>query len=540
MPTVRSHIIRYALLLLTLFWAVLSPLARSVFAQNHFTGRVVAVEAGDRVRVRLDNLEMTVHLHGVECPSEPEALREKARQYAARRVSGATVRVEVRGSGAKMTVYGEVYPAQGQSLNAEMVRVGLGKWARQYAPGRTDIEALENAARAARKGLWGDPNGANVALPPLAPRVSRPSPTPTPVRKPTPTPTVVSTATPPPVATPTATLQHPMPSAPPSVAAPPLLAVLPVLRPFLPLVFLALGVASVFTGILFALSGQKARGLPVQMIVGGGMALGMGLLLPLPLLLLSGHFILTKPILVIAVLLPLLALLLNTASRFYQSEQILRGVPRTPIGSLHGTGLVRVSGRTSAAGYLVSSTIGRIPGLYIREESFRYEPQSGRHGRNTPHQWVVLKQEVQTADFVLTDETGSIFVETDHADIHPMRVARFYNDVPVEKFFIESYSGDVRTEIYFIPAEANLTVWGRHYETAAPVPGTSEKRIGRDLFTDTLIIVEENPARLLTARPVYGLLLTLLAVVVAAAIMLSVAAPDTITRLVPLHFGGRP
>jgi hypothetical protein len=91
-------------------------------------------------------------------------------------------------------------------------------------------------------------------------------------------------------------------------------------------------------------------------------------------------------------------------------------------------------------------------------------------------------------------------------------VARFYNEVPVEEFFDNPYTGDTRTEIYFIPATANLVVWGRCYPAPSVRTGEPEYRIGYDPILETLVMVEENPARLFTNRLLWGVVLVLLAV----------------------------
>jgi hypothetical protein len=190
-----------------------------------------------------------------------------------------------------------------------------------------------------------------------------------------------------------------------------------------------------------------------------------------------------------------------------------------------------LSGRTSTPQGAVASSVGNIPGIYIHERSFRFEAEGGRHGKNARYHWVLLYDETHTADFLLTDETGSVLVETAQGVFHPLRVARFYNDIPVEQFFAESYNGDVRTEVFFIPPEANVTVWGRFYITATPLAEKKERRIGHDLLTETLLIVEENPGRVFTHRPLISLLLTLLAAVLSFGAIVCIVAPATVMHL---------
>jgi endonuclease YncB( thermonuclease family) len=50
-----------------------------------------------------------------------------------------------------------VFLLDGTHVNHELVKDGWCWWYRKYAPDDTELEALEKAAREARKGLWVDP-----------------------------------------------------------------------------------------------------------------------------------------------------------------------------------------------------------------------------------------------------------------------------------------------------------------------------------------------------------------------------------------------
>jgi endonuclease YncB( thermonuclease family) len=518
---------------LTLFWTILSPLTMGVTnAQSRFSGKVLGVDAGDTIRVQLTTLVMTVRLHGVECPDTPEALFEKAKAFTAQRVAHKVVVVEVRGTGPKQTVYGEVYPESGGSLNRELIRLGLATWARAYAPDRNDLERLEQEARERKQGLWGDPSGKDIALP-SPEEESTPTPSPTPSPSPTSEPTSAPTAS--------AVLLPSLPTMPPAatVATPPRtsppVASSAEIGP-LPSVPLVMGITFLLFTIGMAVALRVAPGgqegsLLAQVLLGALGGLGVSLVCPIFLELLFGKIPLDAPALLTLLFLPLIALSLLMATRFYGKEQRLRSIPTFDIAQLPEGGLVRISGRTSAPQGVIYSDVGRIPGIYVQEKSFRYQVDT----RNPAHplRWYPRHHRLNAADFLLTDETGSIFVETSKATFHALRVARFYNDIPVERFFEQSYSGDLRSEVFFIPAEANVTVWGRCFTTASPFAGTAEKRIGLDLLSDTLIVVEEKPSRIFTHRPLFGLFLMLVAALLAFVVILCLVTPDTITRLLP-------
>ena len=51
---------------------------------------------------------------------------------------------------------GGVIPPDGRRLNRDLVRTGLARWYRHYAPRDLELERLETEARVARRGLWAD------------------------------------------------------------------------------------------------------------------------------------------------------------------------------------------------------------------------------------------------------------------------------------------------------------------------------------------------------------------------------------------------
>jgi hypothetical protein len=413
-----------------------------------------------------------------------------------------------------------------------MVRVGLGRWAASYAPQRTDLRDWEEEARTAQRGLWGDATGANVALPPSLADQLRSTPVPKPVATPRPGPT--KNATPAIAAAP----KVKSPAAPTKTAAP---------RPIsLPRVTdIALPALFFFTAFFFALlhwKNRDSRSILPQLCTATIFAIGATMLLPLPILLMNGRFQVSGATVVAGITGPVAAFGLWFAAALGRREQILRATALRPIAELT-SGFVRVAGQTTAPNGLAESTVGRIPGIYIKEVTWRYEADlehargQGRK-RVVPHRWIKKQDETRTADFVLTDDSGSVAVDAEHAKFYPLRVARFYNDMPIEHFFEKPYSGDVRTEVFFIPATANLTVWGRAYRTASPIPGESEERIGSDTATVGLIIVEENPARVYSKRASLSLLLTLAAIALAAVAAYAILSPKTFDTLLRPLFGG--
>lgn len=490
-------------------------------SQNLVSGRVIAVESGDQVQVQFEGWQVSVRLHGIDAPDQPADLANRVRLYVARRLENTTVKIEIRGTGTRQTVYGEIFPADStkESLNQEMVRNGLAVWARQYAPQRTDLGALEEEAKRAVRGMWGDPSGNNLPVPPPTAEKVASAPAATPIAPPTqapPVPEVVAT---------------PIPTAPPQVP----IQATPAPKPSVPetkphvwqMSDIVLPALIFLTMVVFVLyqrfGGWNTARFPSQLLASLLIA-GAGILLfPLLILLVTNKIPASPAVAITSLAMPLGLVALWSATVISRKEQLLRLTPQQPIAQLR-PGLVRIAGETTAPNGLVESSIGNIPAIYLREVTWKCETRSDRplnsrpNRRSTPHEWVVLREDTQTVDFQVTDESGSIMVDANKASFRPLRVARFYNDIPVEQFFDNPYSGDIRTEIFFIPATANVVVWGRCYTPVASNADTAEPRIGYDPLSEILTIVEENPARIFTSRPLLGLGLTLVAVVLTAVV----------------------
>jgi hypothetical protein len=294
---------------------------------------------------------------------------------------------------------------------------------------------------------------------------------------------------------------------------------------------------SVLLFLLWA-SRWQFRALPYQTLVALGAGGAATLLLPLPLFVLWRRFAVDDALLLVAAATPVATLFACLSVTLGRRDWLLRMAPRVPVGAPI-QGFARVTGETSAPQGTVYSVAGRIPGVYIREVTQRYEPHADgrfdRAHRSLPHRWVTVYDRTTTADFQLTDDTGSVEVKTDRAEFFPLRVARFYNDMPVGIFFDKPYSGDTRTEVFFIPVAANVTVWGRRHCSASPQPGEAAERIGYDAARGCLIVVDESPSRAYTGRWQISLILGLAALALALFVALEIVAPGAI----PLRLLGR-
>lgn len=121
------------------------------------SGKVVRVRDGDSLAVLVGREQLEVRLDGVDAPELAQAFGRRAKSCAAELASGRRVRLDLRGKDKYGRELAEVLLPDGRSLNRELVSSGCAWWFRRHSNDR-DLEARERQARAARRGLWADPN----------------------------------------------------------------------------------------------------------------------------------------------------------------------------------------------------------------------------------------------------------------------------------------------------------------------------------------------------------------------------------------------
>lgn len=122
-----------------------------------FEGRVVRVKDGDSLVVQRDTVkrESEIRLAGIDAPEFDQPWGRQSRDGLRRLVQGETVRVEVTDKDRYGRVVAKVYLGRAY-VNAAMTQSG-NAWAfARYLPDR-QIRAGQDAARAARRGLWSLP-----------------------------------------------------------------------------------------------------------------------------------------------------------------------------------------------------------------------------------------------------------------------------------------------------------------------------------------------------------------------------------------------
>ena len=124
-------------------------------AQSEITGRVVGVHDGDSITVlAAGNEQLKVRLEGIDAPELKQPFSQQSKQALSGLVFGKMVNLLVTGTDRyKRTL--AVVMVDGVKVNREMVRRGLA-WRYDKYSKDAALQAAQNEAKAARRGLWAD------------------------------------------------------------------------------------------------------------------------------------------------------------------------------------------------------------------------------------------------------------------------------------------------------------------------------------------------------------------------------------------------
>jgi endonuclease YncB( thermonuclease family) len=118
---------------------------------------VVGVTDGDTITVLRKGRNEALRLHGIDAPEKGQAFGERAKQFTSGLAFGKTVAVRLKDRDRYGRRIGDVFLPDGRNLNQEVVRAGYAWWYRGYSADQR-LAVLEAEARAARHGLWADPD----------------------------------------------------------------------------------------------------------------------------------------------------------------------------------------------------------------------------------------------------------------------------------------------------------------------------------------------------------------------------------------------
>lgn len=136
-----------------LFLALLlmaAPMAQA----DELAGQVVGITDGDTLRVLVDQREVVIRLAQIDAPEKRQPFGQRSRQSLAELVFQKGVRVETEGRDRYGRTIGTVF-VEGLDVNAEQVRRGMAWVYVRYAHDPA-LQAVEQEAREARRGLWAD------------------------------------------------------------------------------------------------------------------------------------------------------------------------------------------------------------------------------------------------------------------------------------------------------------------------------------------------------------------------------------------------
>lgn len=121
-----------------------------------FTGPLVPVLDGDTIEVLHNHRSERIRLGGIDCPEKGQAYGHKGKQAESTLVFGKEITLRTYGLDKYGRTFADVILPDGTNVNHTLVKEGWCWWYRKYAPGNTELEKLEQDARAGKKSLWAD------------------------------------------------------------------------------------------------------------------------------------------------------------------------------------------------------------------------------------------------------------------------------------------------------------------------------------------------------------------------------------------------
>ena len=117
-------------------------------------GRVVKIADGDTITVLVDAQQEKVRLVAIDCPENKQPFSAKAKQHTSDLCFGQDVKVAWEKRDQWGRILGEVM-VDGKSVNRALLKDGMAWHFKRYSKD-TELQKLEDEARAAKRGLWAD------------------------------------------------------------------------------------------------------------------------------------------------------------------------------------------------------------------------------------------------------------------------------------------------------------------------------------------------------------------------------------------------
>jgi endonuclease YncB( thermonuclease family) len=127
----------------------------SLTAHADFTGKVVSVADGDTLTVLREHEQIKVRLNEIDAPEKAQAFGNRSKQSLSELCFDKSATLADQGKDRYGRTLARVQ-CEGIDANAEQVRRGMAWVYRKYAPKDSPLYAVENGAKAAKRGLWVD------------------------------------------------------------------------------------------------------------------------------------------------------------------------------------------------------------------------------------------------------------------------------------------------------------------------------------------------------------------------------------------------
>lgn len=134
---------------------VVSALAHSC-GYSQLVGKVTAIADGDTFTMLVNNEQIRVRLHGIDCPERGQDFSTVARQFLAEMIFEKEVTVKEVDTDRYGRTIGMVIIG-GKNVNEELLKAGLAWHYKRYDQ-NPNWEKFEERARNEKKGIWSQPN----------------------------------------------------------------------------------------------------------------------------------------------------------------------------------------------------------------------------------------------------------------------------------------------------------------------------------------------------------------------------------------------
>ena len=118
-------------------------------------GKVISIQDGDTLTVVIDRRQVKVRLTDIDAPELRQPFGTRSRQSLSEMCFGKLASLNVRGQDRYHRSLAQV-TCEGKDANAEQVRRGYAWTYVRFARRDSPLRALEQEAKAARRGLWAD------------------------------------------------------------------------------------------------------------------------------------------------------------------------------------------------------------------------------------------------------------------------------------------------------------------------------------------------------------------------------------------------